>query len=433
MTGPASPKPTALTETAIAKAVRTAKETKTHTRLPAPGKEGLWLSVGKTGTVRWEARMRVPAEDNAPRWIGLGQPPKIGLMDARARYDAVRVAARAGTAVSALRAIFDPPPVPPTPPTPNRPTDPAPDSLAAKLKLYEAQGDPGKSWPHSRKRIDRVFKAQLTQSVATLTAVTLQEVADTYPARQSAAFAVRTLRPALRWLAKRKHCAAELATIEQPVTVRKRERRLSRMELAATLPVLGDGPVVHGRCLQHILYTGCRLGEALEARWRDIDWREGLWTIPQTKSGIEHVIPLSWQAVAWLHHHRPVEAAPDGLIFGTEAGRQLGNWDRVWKHFLLLSGLAQRDSKGGVVMNDGSLLPHRHDLRRTAATLMGELGTAPHIVESVLGHVTVHTGLAGIYNRSRYRPEMATALQRLADLLDELEYSKADLPLGLAA
>jgi integrase len=408
----------ALTETAVAKAIRDAKKAKTHKRLPDPGKTGLWLSIGKTGTVRWEARVRVPAEDNAPRWIGLGQPPEIGLMAARARYDAVRVAARTGTALSALRAMFDTPPGPPTPPTPNRSSDPPPDSLAVKLKLYEAQGDPGKSWPRSRKRIDRVFKAQLTQSVATLTAVALQEVADTYPARQSAAFAVRTLRPALRWLAKRKHCAAELATIEQPVTVRKRERRLSRSELTDLLPALRDGPVMHGRCLRHILLTGCRLGEALQARWRDVDWRDGLWTIPQTKSGIEHVIPLPWQAITLLHHLRPAEAAPDGLIFATETGHQLGNWDRATKTFQRLSGVENW---------------HRHDLRRSAATLMGELGTEPHVIESVLGHVTLHTGLAGIYNRSRYRPQMETALQQLADLLDELEYGKPGLPFDLAA
>ena len=195
------------------KAVRTAKEMKAHKRLPDPGKEGLWLSIGKTGTVRWEARVRVAAVGGAPRWIGLGRyPGDAGLAVARHRCDAVRVAARAGADLHTLRRMFETPPTPPEP-SPSSPTDPARDSLAAKVKIYERQGDPGKSWPHRRKRIDRVFKAQLLQSVNALTTVALQEAADTYPARQSAAFAVRTLRPALRWLAKRQHCPAELAAI----------------------------------------------------------------------------------------------------------------------------------------------------------------------------------------------------------------------------
>ena len=377
------------------KAVRTAKEMKAHKRLPDPAKEGLWLSIGKTGTVRWEARVRVAAVGGAPRWIGLGRyPGDAGLAVARHRCDAVRVAARAGADLHTLRRMFETPPTPPEP-SPSSPTDPACDSLAAKVKIYERQGDPGKSWPHRRKRIDRVFKAQLLQSVNALTTVALQEAADTYPARQSAAFAVRTLRPALRWLAKRQHCPAELAAIEQPVTVQKRERRLSRAELAAVLPVLNDGPVAHGRCLRFILLTACRLNEALEARWRDIDWQQELWTIPETKSGIEHVLPLSRQAIALLRHHRPGDADPDARIFTTASGHTFGNWG--------------------------------HDLRRSSATAMDDIGTEPHVIESVMDHVDIHTGLSGIYNRSRYRPEMATALQRLADLLDTIEAGKAQV------
>ena len=50
------------------------------------------------------------------------------------------------------------------------------------------------------------------------------------------------------------------------------------------------------------------------------------------------------------------------------------------------------------------------DTDRMAATLMGELGTDPHVIEVALGHVTLHTGLASVYNRARYRPQVAAAL-----------------------
>jgi hypothetical protein len=58
---------------------------------------------------------------------------------------------------------------------------------------------------------------------------------------------------------------------------------------------------------------------------------------------------------------------------------------------------------------------------------MGELGTDPHVIEAALGHVTVHSGLASIYNRSRYRQQVAAALQQLADALDGIEVGAGEI------
>jgi hypothetical protein len=59
-------------------------------------------------------------------------------------------------------------------------------------------------------------------------------------------------------------------------------------------------------------------------------------------------------------------------------------------------------------------------LRRSAATLLGELGVEPHLVEAALNHAHLTSQLATIYNRSRYGSQVAAALQRLADLLDSI-------------
>ncbi len=98
------------------------------------------------------------------------------------------------------------------------------------------------------------------------------------------------------------------------------------------------------------------------------------------------------------------------LIFATSAGTPLGNWDRETK------ALQQASRTAGWT---------RHDLRRTGATMLGEMGELPDIIEAALNHVSIRSPLAATYNRSRYRPQVAAALQRLADALDGVETGDA--------
>jgi len=57
-----------------------------------------------------------------------------------------------------------------------------------------------------------------------------------------------------------------------------------------------------------------------------------------------------------------------------------------------------------------------HDLRRTAATGMADIGVQPHIIEAVLNHISGHkVGVAGIYNRSSYEREVKAALALWSD------------------
>lgn len=60
-----------------------------------------------------------------------------------------------------------------------------------------------------------------------------------------------------------------------------------------------------------------------------------------------------------------------------------------------------------------------HDLRRTVATGLNDLGVAPHVVESLLGHSI--QGVAGIYNRSHYLPEKRQALELWCNKLNDLK------------
>ncbi|WP_153914173.1 tyrosine-type recombinase/integrase [Shewanella sp. TC10] len=50
-----------------------------------------------------------------------------------------------------------------------------------------------------------------------------------------------------------------------------------------------------------------------------------------------------------------------------------------------------------------------HDLRRSLATHLSDMGVEPHIIESLLGHTI--GGVAGIYNRSQYLEQKRAALE----------------------
>jgi integrase len=153
-----------------------------------------------------------------------------------------------------------------------------------------------------------------------------------------------------------------------------------------------------------MLLSLARREEVGAARWRDVNLETAVWIIPETKNGQAHQVPLPWQAIALLAVIGP--GKPDALIFASGAGTRLANWDRETKALQEASGTAGWT---------------RHDLRRTGATMLGEMGELPDIVEAALNHVSIRSPLAATYNRSSYRPQVSAALQRLADALDGIK------------
>ena len=121
-------------------------------------------------------------------------------------------------------------------------------------------------------------------AVADLTVADLQMAADTYPAAQSAAFAVRTIRPALKWAAHRGHLSPALANLHSPAPVRRRRRVLDRDELAMLLPVLRAGTDAHVAARRFAALTGHT--DASGLHWRQIDLAAGTLTYRVKPAGI---------------------------------------------------------------------------------------------------------------------------------------------------
>jgi integrase len=169
-----------------------------------------------------------------------------------------------------------------------------------------------------------------------------------------------------------------------------RERLLSRAELRQVWDA-AEGK--YGDIVRLLMLTGQRRGEIGGLRWCEIERDRIVLPPARTKNNREHVVPLAPQARAILDR----QPRQSELVFGRFAR---GMWAE-WKQRLDVLDLAPW------VL---------HDIRRSVATGMAEIGILPHIIEAVLNHVSGHrAGVAGIYNRARYLDDMREALERWAD------------------
>ncbi len=83
---------------------------------------------------------------------------------------------------------------------------------------------------------------------------------------------------------------------------------------------------VGAKALQFAIYTCARTGEAIGARWSEIDFAEKLWTIPagRMKAGQEHRVALSQHAVDLLRS-LPTEDGNDFVFIGPRPGNGLSS------------------------------------------------------------------------------------------------------------
>jgi len=195
-----------------------------------------------------------------------------------------------------------------------------------------------------------------------------------------------------------------------------RDRVLSKAELATVLnalsadqlhsihrgrgrPTLGLGPF--SDIIRLLVLTGQRRAEIGGLNWSEIDLERGLIILPpeRSKNNRLHELPMSRQVRAILE-------------------RQPRNGEWVWGRKFTSWGNAKASLDHRL---NGMVAWRLHDLRRSAGTMMAEIGVLPHIIEAILNHISGHrAGVAGIYNRARYEGEMRAALQKWADYIDTL-------------
>ena len=218
-----------------------------------------------------------------------------------------------------------------------------------------------------------------------------------------------TLSKLFGWLVERKRIKANpAADVHAPEAPKSRDRVLSDAEIVKLWTAVGTVGKRHEAIIKLLLLTGCRRDEVVAMRRSELSDGGKTWTIPghRTKNHLTHIVPLPPLARDILAGVEPV----GDLMFSTTGRTPVAGFSKL-KHRL--------DDKMQVP-------PWRlHDLRRTCATGMAEIGIAPHVVEACLNHVSgAKAGVAGTYNRAAYAQEKKAALERWADHVSGLVTSR---------
>lgn len=166
-----------------------------------------------------------------------------------------------------------------------------------------------------------------------------------------------------------------------------RERFLQADEFPRFFQALADEPnqTVRDYFLLSLL-TGARRANVQAMEWTHINFAQATWTIPTTKSGATHTVPLVPEAIRILKA-REAHVTGQWVFPGTGQSEHLMDPKRAWKRILKRAGLEDL---------------RLHDLRRTLGSWQASTGASLPIIGKALGHTNVNT--TAIYSRLSLDP-----------------------------
>ena len=157
----------------------------------------------------------------------------------------------------------------------------------------------------------------------------------------------------------------------------KRERYLDRNEIDRLLKALENHrQKTSCDALKFILFTGCRRGEALNARWDQFDPDLKIWTklAATTKQRRLHRVPVSSTVTKILLERRKLTNAE--YVFASKNGNPLTDVKKTWA---ALTATAKIENA------------RIHDLRHTFASIAVSQGQSLPIIGAMLGHTQTQT------------------------------------------
>lgn len=297
---------------------------RTRNRLTAVGVSGckhpgyyadggnLYLKVGQTGSKSWIFRF---TREGRTRDAGLGAFPTVTLLRARERAEHCRQLVSNG--VDPIEARLE-----------GKKSQPPPAaSFKACAESYLANQEAGWRNPKHRDQWKSTLKAYVYPLLGPLPidAITtdhvLQVLEPIWSKKPETASRVRGRIEAVLNSAK----ARGLRNGENPAQWRghldhllpskgkirrvKHHAAMAYKDVPAFMKGLRENTSISARCLEFVVLTCSRTGEALGARWSEIDLENKLWTVPaeRMKAAKPHRVPLSSRTIAILKEMKAIK------------------------------------------------------------------------------------------------------------------------------
>jgi integrase len=342
--------------------------------------DGLVLRVLPSGTKTWTV---IYYERGRKRRATVGRWPDVGLRAARAERDRIKAQAAGHDAVTLKQFV--------------------------EGEYLPAVRDQLRGAAEAERIIRKDILPELgRRPVASITRRECTQVLDRVRDRGASEMAVATyarLRRVLQYAVERGIRDDNPAQAMQVRQGPARDRALRTAELVAWWPALLRTATAAPRlALALVLATGQRPGEVLDMTAEDLDPIDRVWEIPRekAKNGIGHRVPLT-------------DWAQD-LI-----GEAQGLWPEA-DRIIPVSEDTVRSYMRAAVTEARIARATPHDLRRTVATRLGELGYSRQIQDKILNHKDKSVG--GIYDRYSYMQEKRAALEAWAAKFHEIVSSE---------
>lgn len=192
-------------------------------------------------------------------------------------------------------------------------------------------------------------------------------------------------------------------------------------ELARKMAASGLAPHIR-TAVWLMLATGARIGEIASARWQDIDQTTRTWTIPAhlSHSGHAHAVPLSDFALRHLrsadgHRRSPIWVFPSRDDSEPLSPKALGKQIRDRQRGTQIRGRSAATTM--LLLSGGAWTPL--DLRRTAASLMAQMGIRHEVISACLDQTL--RGIASQQPIAQGEDDCRLAFARLGEYLQRVE------------
>lgn len=207
-------------------------------------------------------------------------------------------------------------------------------------------------------------------------------------------------------------------------TFRPRDRSLSPAEVRIMLELLGDVatlPTIR-LGLKFVLLSMVRKSELQDGTWDEVDFDNAVWSIPKArmKRSRPHNVYLSTQMIDILVALKTCAGNSKYILpsrYDADAPMSRATFNRV------TTAIADRAREQALPLEPLTV----HDLRRTASTLLHEMGFNSDWIEKGLAHE--ERSSRGVYNKAEFEVQRRHMAQQWSDAVDAWEAGQPFSPL----